>query len=171
MHLTQQFTTIYLQQPISYNNFKAPCLEQSGVHLIVTVTTATLITKSVVLDATPLLPTKLLSSNSILFYNAYLQQVLKIVVATVAKMVVLVVSHMGFCLISSFRFAGFISTSGNCCPLNHKGTKSPSIFLVHPDVQRSICVSQCSMQCLYWQHRRFLLLMYFFALSGSGRIF
>ena len=32
--------------------------------------------------------------------------------------------HTRFCVIGDFRFAGFISSSGNCCPLNHKGTST-----------------------------------------------
>ena len=40
----------------------------------------------------------------------------------------------GFCVIGAFRFACFISSSGNCCSLNHKGTSSSSIFLVHTEV-------------------------------------
>ena len=58
--------------------------------------------------------------------------------------------HTGFCVISALCFAGFISPSGNCCPLNHKGISSPSVFLDHPEVHGSICVSQWSVQCLYW---------------------
>ena len=49
--------------------------------------------------------------------------------------------HTGFCVIGVLRFAGFISSSGNCCPLNPKGISSPSVFFVHPEVQVSICVS------------------------------
>ena len=55
--------------------------------------------------------------------------------------------HTGFFVIGPFRFAGFINSSGNCCQLNHKGTSSPSVFLVHPEVQGSICVKG---QCFYW---------------------
>ena len=55
--------------------------------------------------------------------------------------------HTGFCVIGAFRFTGFISSSGNCCSLNHKGTSSVAIFLVHAEVQWSICVKG---QCLYW---------------------
>ena len=43
-----------------------------------------------------------------------------------------------------------ISSLGNCFPLNHKGISSPSMFLVHPELQWSIYVSQGSVQCLYW---------------------
>ena len=32
--------------------------------------------------------------------------------------------HTRFCVIGDFRFAGFISSSGNCCPLNHRGTST-----------------------------------------------
>ena len=58
--------------------------------------------------------------------------------------------HTKFCVIGAFCFAGFISSSGNCCPLNHKGTSSTSVFQVHREVQGSIYVSQPSVQCLYW---------------------
>ena len=57
--------------------------------------------------------------------------------------------HTGFCVTGAFCFAGFISSSGNCCPLNHKGTNSPSLFLVHTEVQGSICISQRYVQCFY----------------------
>ena len=57
--------------------------------------------------------------------------------------------HTGFCVTGVFCFAGFISSSGNCCPLNHKGTNSPSLFLVHTEVQGSICISQRYVQCFY----------------------
>ena len=30
--------------------------------------------------------------------------------------------HTRFCVIADFRFACFVSSSGICCPLNHKGT-------------------------------------------------
>ena len=58
--------------------------------------------------------------------------------------------HTGFWIIGALCFASFISSFGNCCPLSHKGTSSPSVFLVHPEVQGSICISQWSVQCLYW---------------------
>ena len=57
--------------------------------------------------------------------------------------------HMGFCVIFASRFVVFISSSGNCRPLNRKGKTSPSVFLVHSDVQGSICARQLSVQCLY----------------------
>ena len=56
--------------------------------------------------------------------------------------------HTGFCVIGAFRFAGFISSSGNRYPLNYRGISSPSVFLIYPAVQGSICVSQRSVQCL-----------------------
>ena len=56
--------------------------------------------------------------------------------------------HKGFCVIGAFCFAGFISTSGNRCSLNRNGKTSLSVFLVHPEVQESICVNQRSVQCL-----------------------
>ena len=37
--------------------------------------------------------------------------------------------HTAFCLNSACHFAGFICSSGNCFPLNHKGTSSPSVLL------------------------------------------
>ena len=43
--------------------------------------------------------------------------------------------HTVFCVIGAFRFAGFISSSENCCPLNRKGKTSPSLFFVHPEGQ------------------------------------
>ena len=55
--------------------------------------------------------------------------------------------NTGICVIGAFRFAGFISPSGNCCPLNHES--SPPVFLVNPEVQGSICVSQRFVPCLY----------------------
>ena len=54
--------------------------------------------------------------------------------------------HTEFCVTDAFLFAGFISSSGNCCPMNRKGKSSPSGFLVHPGVQASICVSERSVQ-------------------------
>ena len=57
--------------------------------------------------------------------------------------------HMRFCVIFASRFVVFISSSGNCRPLNRKGRTSPSVFLVHSDVQGSICARQLSVQCLY----------------------
>ena len=33
--------------------------------------------------------------------------------------------HTRICVIVDFRFAGFISSSGNCCPMNHKGSSCP----------------------------------------------
>ena len=77
--------------------------------------------------------------------------------------------HTEFCVIGAFCFAGFISSSGNCCPLYHKDTSSPSVFLVHPQVQGPISASQRSVQCLYWQHWRFPLRMYCFIILRSGR--
>ena len=41
--------------------------------------------------------------------------------------------HTGICVIGAFRFAGFISPSGNCCPLNHESW--PPVFLVNPAVR------------------------------------
>ena len=32
--------------------------------------------------------------------------------------------HTRFCVIGDFRFAGFISSSGNSYPLNHRGTST-----------------------------------------------
>ena len=59
--------------------------------------------------------------------------------------------HMGIYVIGAFCFAGFISSSGNCCwPLNGKGKSSLSVFLIHPEVQWSVCVSNWSVLCLYW---------------------
>ena len=43
--------------------------------------------------------------------------------------------HTGICVIGACRFAGFIISSINCCPLNHKGASSPFVFLVHPEVE------------------------------------
>ena len=84
-----------------------------------------------------------------------LQQVLRIVVGAMLAVVVMVlVVFLRYLRDSAFigdlRFAGFISSSGNCYLMNHKGTSSTSVFLVHPEVQGSICVSQRSVQCLYW---------------------
>ena len=58
--------------------------------------------------------------------------------------------QMGFCVIFASGLVVFISSSGNCRPLNRKGKTSPSVFLLHPDVQGSICARQLSVQCLYW---------------------
>ena len=52
--------------------------------------------------------------------------------------------HMRFCVIFASRFVVSISLSENCRPLNQKGKISPSVFLVHPDVQGSICARQLS---------------------------
>ena len=151
MHLARQFTTIYLQQAISYYKIQSCILRvvrctshrhchhchchhqtcRCRIHLLCCLRS---------------------NYDPILNHLAMciLQQVLKIVVVTMAMVVALVVLHKLFCVIGGFRFAGFISTSGNCYPLNPKGTSSPFIFLVHPDVQGSICVSQRSVQYLYW---------------------
>ena len=89
------------------------------------------------------------------FATCILQQVPKIVggamlVVVVVVVVVFLLLHTGFCVTGVFCFAGFISSFGNCCPLNHKGTSSPSTFLAHPEVQGSTFVSQRSVQWLYW---------------------
>ena len=83
------------------------------------------------------------------------QQVPKTVVATMLVMVrvvvvVFLVLHTGFDVIVTFWISDFISSSGNRCSLNHKGTSWPSTFLVHPELQWSTFVSQRSMQWLHW---------------------
>ena len=101
------------------------------------------------LDSSPSLPTRQSSCDSILSCNVYF--------ATSAENSCgrdacvggdggdggVSSLHTRFCVIVDFRLAGFISSSGNCCPTNHKGT------IVHSEVYRSICVSQRSLQCLH----------------------
>ena len=112
-------------------------------------------------DSSPSLPAKQSSSNSIPSCNVYFAASAENLCgcdacggaagagAAGAGGTGVSLLHTRFCIIGAFRFAGFISSSGNCCPLNRKGKSSLSIFLVHPETQGSIFVSQSSVQCLY----------------------
>ena len=115
-----------------------------------------LLSLSEVLDSSPFLPAKQSSSDSIPSCNMYFATSAENCcmrhacggsgagVGGVSSL------HMRFRVIGVFRFAGFIISSGNFYLLNHKDISSPSVFLIHPRVQGSICISQWPVQCLYW---------------------
>ena len=147
MHLTQQCTTIYLQLATSYNELKALCLGQSGVHFIATVTTVTIIIRSAGVRFISFVACEAII---IRYYTILLKIVVVAMLVVVRVVVVAFLRYIQDSAPSAPLFAGFICSSGNDCPLKHKGTNSPSVFLIHPEVQGSVCVSQRSVQCLYW---------------------
>ena len=150
MHLTRQFTTIYSRpQHVTSSQFD---IQGSQVYTSSSLfTTVTVSIRSVGVGFISYVAEK--NDHPIQYDLATftLQQLLKIAVgAMLAVVVVVFLRYIRDSASFSFCFADFISSSRNCCPLNHKGTSSPSIFLIHLEVQGSICVSQWYMQCLYW---------------------
>ena len=124
MCLRRQFTCIYLQYAISCNKFKARCLWWSGVHFIVTVTTVTVITRCIGVGFISFVACEAI----VLFYTIHY-----LYFATSAENICgrddcdggagsggggggVSLLFTGFDVIGSFRFAGFLSSSGNCCP-------------------------------------------------------
>ena len=154
MCFTGQFTNIYLQQAISCNEFKARCLGWPGVYFMVTSPLSLFLSEVSVSDSCPPLPAKQSLFDSVPSRNEYFGKSTGNLsgsnacddgIGSGSGGVCLL--HIGFCLFGVLRLVGFMSSSGNCCPLNRKS--SQPVFLVHPEVQGSICVSQWPVQCLY----------------------